>query len=964
VKTKQTMTSLRIFAARFVALLAFAACAGSATYGQSAGTLSGRVSDAATGKSLQGVVVRVLGTNAVDYTDANGRFNLSGVPVGAQRVEIDYVGLDQSVRAVTITAGGSATLDTALESKTLTMQAFTVAESARGQALAINQQKTSSGIVNIVSEETFGQMINGNIGYALERLPGLTVSADEDGTPSGVNIRGVSSEYNSFQVDGNRVPTSGSSRGFNTGQLTADGISNIEVIKAPTPDRDGDAVGGIINVVSRSAFQREGREFRITGSGTYYDLGEKWGYNFGATYSDIYSLGGKPKNFGVSLTATTYETARDYDNLDKDYNLLRPANEPALNLTENTCFHTNAAPQTNIRTSTAYGLNASFDFRLNDNVSFYFKPLYTHANIASEKPRVRLYINSNHSFNSATGTKSIAEASYNTGRSLPTLLNEYRYQNDASDSDNDLYSLSAGGRHQLDTLLLTYDAFYSENARHGNRSLNYVVRNTGFNIAYNQANHTMPTYTILNGKSPYDLSTVTRGDLTINPSDKTEEAYSFKSDLEKKFVGEGLSGAIKGGVKYRASELDQDQRPIVYRTGTSASGFPYASVLKRVDYNNNGTLITLVPDLDALEGLLRSQPSLFALQAADAFRNDRINDFGAKEKTTATYLMGTLNIGKTQLIGGLRGEKNEFSSTTYQFKPAVGANPASFSRVDRERDYTLWLPGLHARHTLRPNVILRASYNRSYARPELSSLLRGRSIDFANDTITDGNPDLEPTTSDNFDAQVEFYTKNRGLYSAGVFYKKMKGFYYDDNSGTEQIFDDIEGIAKPFRITRPDNALGATNYGVELIARQKLYFLPKPFDGFGVSLSATFTGSDGKYPGRETEKLPTYGFSDTIFYSALEYTIGKFRAQVSYRYRTEYLEGLDVDNTFDDWFAAREQVDIETSWQLDRRTRLFLNIENATARPQVSYQGFGKTDNPEDFTQYGFRAVAGVNLTF
>ena len=46
------------------------------------------------------------------------------------------------------------------------------------------------------------------------------------------------------------------------------------------------------------------------------------------------------------------------------------------------------------------------------------------------------------------------------------------------------------------------------------------------------------------------------------------------------------------------------------------------------------------------------------------------------------------------------------------------------------------------------------------------------------------------------------------------------------------------------------------------------------------------------------------------------------------------------------------------------RTRLFLNVENATARPQVSYQGFNRTDNPEDFTQYGFRAIAGVNLTF
>jgi hypothetical protein len=204
------MKSFRTLIARFAALIALALCASNATFAQSAaGTLSGRVSDAATGKSLQGAVVRVLGTNAVDYTDANGRFNLSGVPAGAQRVEIDYVGLDQSVRTVTIAAGGSASLDAALESKTLTLQAFTVAESARGQSLAINQQKTAAGIVNIVSEETFGNMISGNPGYALQRLPGLSVDEDQDGSPSGHQSSAASpGSYNSLQIDGNRAPQS------------------------------------------------------------------------------------------------------------------------------------------------------------------------------------------------------------------------------------------------------------------------------------------------------------------------------------------------------------------------------------------------------------------------------------------------------------------------------------------------------------------------------------------------------------------------------------------------------------------------------------------------------------------------------------------------------------------------------------------------------------------------------------
>lgn len=76
---------------------------------------------------------------------------------------------------------------------------------------------------------------------------------DQDGSAGGINIRGVEGDYNSFQIDGNRLPSSGGGRGINTRQFAAGGITRIEVIKAPTPDRDGDAIGGTINVVSRSA---------------------------------------------------------------------------------------------------------------------------------------------------------------------------------------------------------------------------------------------------------------------------------------------------------------------------------------------------------------------------------------------------------------------------------------------------------------------------------------------------------------------------------------------------------------------------------------------------------------------------------------------------------------------------------------------------------------------------------------
>ncbi|MDO8632708.1 MAG: TonB-dependent receptor plug domain-containing protein, partial [Phycisphaerales bacterium] len=294
----------------------------------SSGTISGRVFEGATGRSLQGAIVKAAGTTVVDYTDSDGRFSLAGVPPGTVSLEVEYVGLDLFKQTVVVTAGSQVLVNAELKSEVLRMATFEVAESARGQALAINQQKTARGIINIVSEETFGAMNEGNIGYALQRLPGLSVNESEDGAPEGVNIRGLPSEFNSFQVDGNRI----ASRGFNSRNLIADAIANIEVIKAATPDRDGDAIGGIINVISRSAFQRDGREIRLSASGTYLGLPEKWGYNARATYTDIFGILGAEKNLGVSFTASKYLSNRYYTNHDTDFTVLNRANNPTYNL--------------------------------------------------------------------------------------------------------------------------------------------------------------------------------------------------------------------------------------------------------------------------------------------------------------------------------------------------------------------------------------------------------------------------------------------------------------------------------------------------------------------------------------------------------------------------------------------------------------------------------------------------------
>jgi TonB-dependent receptor len=949
-----------VFLLSIITTLAFAQGTGPAT-------ISGRVSDSGSGRSLQGAIVRIAGTTIVDYTDQEGRFTLANVPPGTASVEIEYVGLDSYKETVATAAGGSHTLNAALRSEVLTMQAFEVAEAARGQALAINQQRTASGIINIISEEVFGAMNDGNIGYALQRLPGLTVNEGEDGAPEGANIRGLPSDMNSFQIDGNRIPTSGGSRGFNTRQMVADGIATIEVIKAATPDRDGDAIGGIINVVSRSAFQRSGREIKLTGSAAYVGLAEKWGYNAKATYSDLFGIWGSEKNLGVSFSVSKYRTNRYYENNDNDYKILHAATNPTLNLPTETFIYPYAAMvQYNLRTTDTHGINGTVDFRIDPHNTFYFKPLYSHYKIDSSRYITRHYMDNRHQ-DALTGRKVFERISTNTGRMMDGQTGAQgstRFIAEEADTQNDLYAFSAGGRHEMNSSTLTYDIFYSRSDYERDNDSSFTVYNaprstTWTQYEYDFSERLKPSVRIVNGANPRDLSTAYLGELSIEPEAKVETAFNAKVDWEKKFVGQRFASAFKTGAKYRESRPRFEQSEYVY--DTVATGFPYASVIKPVDRYIRGIQTYAEVEPRKVRALLENSPRFFVNQPFDTLEGSTIEDYSAKESTSAAYVMGSLQMGRHTVIAGVRMEHNKWESSN----KAIDEGTLSERIVDTGNDYTVWLPGLHFRHALRKNLILRESYNQSYGRPKLSALTEGRSED-EDGNVDMGNPLLKPTTSHNLDIQLEYYTARGGLYSAGLFYKKMKGFYFDRVTRFNGAYDSTGNpIAVPnglLSFRKADNANGALNYGLELIAQQKLYFLPKPFGNFGVSTSATFTESDAKYPSRPNEKLPTFGFSDYIFSSSLEYVQGRFRGSVSYRYRSDYLSALGESANSDDIFAAREQVDIELSYRLGKKFRLFASGDNLTSRPQVSY--FAYPENVEDNSQFGWRATFGAEYSF
>src|SRR5690606_758569 len=103
---------------------------------------------------------------------------------------------------------------------------------------------------------SFGEMPDATLSDAVKRLPGMT---------GGAGIRGVHGEFNLVRVDGAAFATpsvsgtDGSSRESNIDLIPGDMIERIEVYKTPRPDMDGDAVGGTINLITKSPLDRAGR---------------------------------------------------------------------------------------------------------------------------------------------------------------------------------------------------------------------------------------------------------------------------------------------------------------------------------------------------------------------------------------------------------------------------------------------------------------------------------------------------------------------------------------------------------------------------------------------------------------------------------------------------------------------------------------------------------------------------------
>src|SRR5688572_33074192 len=93
--------------------------------GAQAKTITGRVSNAATGARLEGARVELQGTGRAVMTDPEGRYFITATPADTALV-VSYVGLDPVTIPLASLDGVAATKDVALSAEIYRMQAFRV----------------------------------------------------------------------------------------------------------------------------------------------------------------------------------------------------------------------------------------------------------------------------------------------------------------------------------------------------------------------------------------------------------------------------------------------------------------------------------------------------------------------------------------------------------------------------------------------------------------------------------------------------------------------------------------------------------------------------------------------------------------------------------------------------------------------------------------------------------------------
>ncbi|WAC40990.1 TonB-dependent receptor [Pedobacter sp. SL55] len=770
-------------------------------FAQGTGKIAGTVTDKATGETLISAAVKVVGTNKVAGTDANGKYAIGGLAAGKYTLEVSYVSfLPKTIKLIEVKENTTTTLNIALEEASSTLNQVVVSGKANKESntALLAERKNSTLVVQKIGAQELSRKGLSNVAEGVSKIAGVSMVGNKN-----VFVRGLGDRYNNTTLNGLPIPsTNPDLKLIPLDIFPTSVVKNIGVTKSYSPELYGDFSGGSIDIVTKD-YPEQG----------FFKVGLSSGYNSITTGKDFYTTQRSFLNFagfdrGERALPPAIDNMRIYRSTERPNlkpNFATQWSPETITAPVATGFSLSGGNSYDLGNSRKFGYLASLgyknDLRFNDGISAIYN--------AQQAPD---YLYQTERFSYTTNTSALLNLYYKPGsKSSYSVTGMF-----VNDSSNDIFN-QQGFKADL-----SGDIYARRNAYVQNSLLTGQFSGTNsfserFNLKYTLG------YTNITGSTPdrvqntfIDNMNATYSFLKLNSSDN----HRFFADLNE----DDFSGNITA--ELRSKNVESAFKTLQF-------GFQGRYKARVFNSRQFETKIGLNPvlKLDQVD-LYLNDNNLGSGDDANTFRYDESyyapNNYEADLTIAASFVNFNFEFNKKlKLIAGVRAEYSE-QNTYYKLGSQTYDSPFRVKTIDGLD----LLPALTLKYALddKSNVLFAAS--KTISRPQFVEAAPFRYNVGFGIAEGEGNPDLVNSDNYNVDLKYEFYPSSGEILAISAF-----GKYINKPIELSQV-----NSADPlFTYINTDNAMLA---GVELEYNRNIGAL---FSSSSKALQNMSLGFNGSY---------------------------------------------------------------------------------------------------------------------
>lgn len=933
------MKKLSVFIVSSLLLFVFSAKAMAAeeTLENNSGLVTGQITDAEK-QILPGASIIVEGMHAGVTSDINGFYTIANLKPGTYTLKVSYVGYSPKEMTVTIANGKVLTRDVVLD-EGVELKEVEVLGAFSGQRKAFQMQKAAMGVTNVVSADQVGKFPDSNIGDALKRINGINVQYDQGEARFG-QVRGTSADLTSVTVNGNRLPSAeGDTRNVQLDLIPADMIQTIEVNKVVTSDMDGDAIGGEVNLVTKSTPSH--RILNFTAGTGYTWISEKPQLNLGATWGQRFFN----DKFGVMASASYQYAPGGSDNTEFEY--VEKDGKVVLNEAQVRQYYV-----TRERQSYSLGL----DYRFSPLHKISFKGIYNRRNDWENRYRI----------------------SYKKLASDPSSQSVVIQTKAGSDNNKDArlerqqtMDFTLDGEHQFGRLNVDWASSFSRATedRPNERYIGWKLKGSDdldFGAAMEDAGKKQPYCSLAipsfdEGK--WKLDEFTNSDQSISENE-IKERINFSLPL----VSGKFGNTLRFGYKYTNKHK---KRNTEYYDYTDAAD-KYLSDWK--DNLSTQVRSSFMPGSQYPIGtqfVSKGYLGNMNFDKADGqeLLEEEAGNYKATEQIHAAYLRLDQRLGaKLTATAGLRMESTRLKTSGVNYMVDEEEEESLTPTGEFRNNYTNWLPSLLLKYTPDDNSNVRFSITKTISRPKYSALVANKSFNLADQEATIGDPNIKPTEAWNFDLSADYYFKSIGMVSLGLYYKDIKnvnvetlGYYTGEELG-------LAGNGELFEVTQNMNAYDARVFGVEVAWQRDFGFIAPELRCLGFYGNYTYTHSTTRnYNPRlgieDGDDVKMAGSPEHTANASLYFEKNGVNVRLSYNFASDFIDMMNTGSReLDRYYDKVNYLDLNASYTWGKNTKftVYAEANNLLNQPLRYYQGESKRTMQVEY--YGVKVNAGIKI--